>query len=224
MNILVKIRQKLINKLVKYLSNLNVLSINKNSVIHKTAKIEGSILVGDIHISEGAWIRKGVRLNARKLIKIGRYTTINGPNTDIVNALNDIEIGNFCSIARNVTIQEYNHNYNNLTTYYIHKNIFNSVTNDNISKGKIIIGHDVWIGTQSIILTGVTIGNGAIVAANSVVTNDVPPYAIVGGTPAKILRFRFSQDTIDYIANLEWWHWDINKLKENKGIFEKKYS
>ncbi|QLH46649.1 MAG: hypothetical protein HWD58_14090 [Bacteroidota bacterium] len=67
------------------------------------------------------------------------------------------------------------------------------------------------IGTGATILTGVQIGNGAIVAANAVVTQDVPPYAIVGGTPAKVIRFRFEPEVIDWLQNLAWWNWPVEK-------------
>ena len=88
------------------------------------------------------------------------------------------------------------------------------ITGHPSSKGDIVIGNDVWIGYQSCILSGVTIGNGAIIGAKSVVTKDVPPYAIVAGNPAKFIRYRFPQETIDKLENLAWWDWDISVIKE----------
>lgn len=79
----------------------------------------------------------------------------------------------------------------------------------------ITIGNDVWIGARSILLDGISIGDGAIIAAGSVVTKDVPPYVIVGGVPAKMIRNRFSQEETDYLKTLKWWDRDLNWIKEN---------
>ncbi|MBW4360340.1 CatB-related O-acetyltransferase [Flavobacterium sp. NAS39] len=99
------------------------------------------------------------------------------------------------------------------------KHIFKIADQDIISKGSIKIGNDVWIGTHSVILSGVTIGNGAIIASNSVVTTDVPPYAIVGGSPAKILKYRFDNEVIDKLKIIKWWDWDVEKIEANKNVF-----
>ena len=82
-------------------------------------------------------------------------------------------------------------------------------------KGDTVIGNDVWIGYEAVILPGVTIGDGAIVAATSVVTKDVPPYTVVGGNPAKPLRQRFSEETIAHLLEIAWWNWDIEKITRN---------
>lgn len=83
------------------------------------------------------------------------------------------------------------------------------------SKGDITIGSDVWIGLDSIILSGVTIGHGAIITAGSVVTRDVNPYTIVGGTPAKAVATRFSEDIIESLLRIKWWLWDEEKIRDN---------
>jgi virginiamycin A acetyltransferase len=88
------------------------------------------------------------------------------------------------------------------------------------SKGPITIGNDVWIGTQCVILSGSTIGDGAVIAANSVVTADIPPYAIAAGSTAKVLRYRFSDAIIERLLNLQWWHWSRSKLEQNRALFE----
>ena len=79
----------------------------------------------------------------------------------------------------------------------------------------ITIGHDVWIGARALIMDGVSIGDGAIVAAGAVVARDVPAYAVVGGVPAKILRYRFDQSEIDYLRDFKWWDKDVNWLRDN---------
>ena len=82
------------------------------------------------------------------------------------------------------------------------------------NKGDIVIGNDVWIGYEALIMAGVHIGNGAIIAARAVVTKDVPPYTIVGGVPAKPIRKRFTDDTIQKMEALKWWDWSYEKIKQ----------
>ena len=77
------------------------------------------------------------------------------------------------------------------------------------------IGNDVWIGWGVLIKGGVTIGNGAVIGAYSVVTKDVPPYAVVAGVPAKVIKYRFEQEKIDLLQQLQWWDWDIDRIYEN---------
>ncbi|UWX60778.1 CatB-related O-acetyltransferase [Chryseobacterium oranimense] len=154
-------------------------------------------------------------------VSIGKYTSINGPSTRICADVTEINIGAFCSIASNVVIQEFYHNYNMVTTYNINSNIIGEpVDNEKISKGPIIIEDDVWIGSNSVILSGVKIGRGSIIGAGSIVTKDVEAYSIVGGNPAKFLRKRFDQQTIDKLEKSEWWLWDKEKIIRNKKFFK----
>lgn len=205
--------------------------VNEYSVIEKT-KLAGSITIdtsvllsntvieGEVKIGSYSKIVGGVELYGN--IEIGRNTTINGHNTDLRASINKIVIGNFCSIARNVTFQEFNHDHRRLTTYFIHRNLEErNVMLDIVSKGDIEIGHDVWIGTHSVILSGAKIGIGAVIAANSVVVGDIPPYAIASGSPAKVIKYRFNQDVIDSLLESKWWnkpHSEILYLFEQFGI------
>ena len=84
----------------------------------------------------------------------------------------------------------------------------------------VTIGHDVWVGTHAIIMGGLTIGDGAVVAAGAVVTNDVPPYAIVGGVPARLIKYRFSPETVSLIRQKAWWDQPESFLKENRDMFQ----
>ena len=83
------------------------------------------------------------------------------------------------------------------------------------NKGDIIIGNDVWIGFEAIVMAGVRIGDGAIVAARAVVTHDVPPYTIVGGVPAKVIRKRFDDKVIQKLVTLKWWEWPVGKIRRS---------
>ncbi len=82
-------------------------------------------------------------------------------------------------------------------------------------KGDTVLGNDVWIGYDVLVMPGVKIGDGAIVAARSVVTSDVPPYAIVGGNPAKIIRMRFSVEVVNELLSIRWWDWSAEKITQN---------
>lgn len=86
---------------------------------------------------------------------------------------------------------------------------------------KVIVGNDVWIGSRVMVVGGVTIGDGAVIAAGAVVTKDVPPYAVVGGVPAKVIRYRFSEDIVKFLEELEWWNLPESELKEHIELFQK---
>jgi virginiamycin A acetyltransferase len=83
------------------------------------------------------------------------------------------------------------------------------------NRGDIVVGNDVWLGYKSVIMSGVYIGDGAIIGAYSVVTKDVPPYSIVGGNPAKVIRQRFSESDTARLLKLAWWDWDFDKISRN---------
>lgn len=215
-NIIIKIFSLL--KFKRLLLQTN--NICKTVVIGKNTIIEGSSLYGKITIGNNCKIHF-VDMNGE--ISIGNNTSLWGPNIDLTCSLNKIEIGNFCSIAKNVTFQEFNHNINRFTTYYVDKNILGNkhVKTDLVSKGSISIEHDVWIGAHSVILSGVNIGIGAIVAANSVVTTNIPAYAIVGGSPAKIIKYRFSENVIEKLLASKWWLLNKEELKDKIELFDK---
>ncbi len=84
-----------------------------------------------------------------------------------------------------------------------------------VSKGDTVIGNDVWIGNSVTIMQGVKIGHGSIIGTNSLVTKDIEPYTIVGGNPAKPIKKRFDQDTIDFLVSLAWWDWGVDKITSN---------
>ena len=132
-------------------------------------------------------------------------------------------IGRFCSIAcgAKFIFTSANHTLKSLSTYPFpiffeewnldKKDIASAWDN----KGDIVIGNDVWIGYEALVLSGVHIGDGAIIAARAVVTKDVPPYTIVGGTPAKQIRKRFDDKTIDAMLRIRWWDWPFEEIQKS---------
>ncbi len=136
-----------------------------------------------------------------------------------------LKIGKFCQIAYGVKffLSDSNHQMSGFSTYPFF--VFGKHAEgcpewqnyplDLPEKGDTVIGNDVWLGHECAILPGVKVGDGAIIGAKAVVTKDVPPYAIVGGNPAKIIRMRFSDDVIARLLALRWWDWDFEKISRN---------
>lgn len=134
-------------------------------------------------------------------------------------------IGKFCSIAcgAKFLFNSANHTLSSLSTYTFP--IFfeewglpvEDIPRAWDNKGDIVIGNDVWIGYEAVVMAGVTIGDGAIIGTRAVVTKDVPPYTIVGGVPAKPIRKRFDDETIEQLLALKWWDWPIEKIRRHLG-------
>ncbi len=128
-------------------------------------------------------------------------------------------IGKFCQIASGTRfiMNGANHAMNGISTYPFEvfgKGWGNAPSND-LNKGDTVIGNDVWIGNSATIMPGVKIGHGAIIGTNTLVTKDVAPYTIVGGNPGKLIRNRFEQKTIDFLLELAWWNWPIEKITKH---------
>ena len=132
----------------------------------------------------------------------------------------NLYMGRFCSVGERVVfVLNRQHNYKYITTALLREKYIN-IPRDLNFKGNIVIGNDVWIGMDVRIMPGVTIGDGAVVGTNSLVTKDVPPYAIVGGNPARILKYRFSQDIIDKLLKIKWWDWPVYKVYDNIDLLD----
>lgn len=154
---------------------------------------------------------------------IGDYTYI-GNDTDVESA----DIGKFCSIADHCRVGMGGHTLGFLSTSPLFTEVHNGTKSSWIKQDVVstdnkraIIGNDVWIASHVLINGGVRIGHGAVVGSGAVVVKDVPPYAVVGGVPAKVIRYRFSPEVIELLLELEWWNLDDATLKENIVFFQK---
>lgn len=152
-------------------------------------------------------------------VHIGRFTYVNVGSVIYGNT----RIGRYCSIGRSVEIGLANHPVSFLSThpFQVAKSLFMGLESYRDVKRKAwrfhqatCIGNDVWIGAKACINSGITIGDGAVVAAGAVVTRDVPPYAIVGGVPAKVIRYRFDEHVVKSLLETEWWDLPLEELSD----------
>ena len=159
-------------------------------------------------------------------MSFGKYTY----GTPIIHWKNEnakLIVGNFCSIGGNVNIYlGGNHNTNWVTTYpfgHIHQDLFKFNQQGHPStRGDVVIGNDVWIANNVTIMSGITIGDGAVIANNSHVVKNVEPYTIVGGNPAKLIRYRFNELQIEKMLSIKWWNWDETRINENIHLLNDK--
>ncbi len=200
---------RIFKRLVKHLLLYRKLGTGK-SQLSFFAKYDDKCFFGDyVSVQEFSSFRNS---------QIGAYSSL-GKRATIWNT----QMGKFCSLSWDVTIGAGSHHLDRVSTHafpYIKKYGF-AKENERISK-QTKVGNDVWIGTNAIILDGLTVGNGAIIGAGAVVTKDVPDYAVVVGVPAKIVKYRFEQDTINALNHLKWWDWEEDKLKEALALFRQK--
>ena len=128
-------------------------------------------------------------------------------------------IGKYCSIGSGAVFmmagnQGHRMDWVSTFPFYFQANIFKSSKNAYEKVGDTVIGDDVWIGAEAMIMAGIRIGSGAVVAARAVVTKDVPPYAVIGGNPAQVIKYRFDEETIAKLLMLKWWDWAEEAVKE----------
>jgi len=127
-------------------------------------------------------------------------------------------IGNYCSIGSGAVFmmagnQGHRSDWVSTFPFYFQANIFKTSKNAYLKAGDTCIGDDVWIGSEAMIMPGVTIGTGAVISARAVVVKDIPPYAVVGGNPAKIIKYRFEKEEIQKLQSIQWWNWTEPEVK-----------
>lgn len=206
--------------IIKYIRNI-ILSKKKHIIFDKkcriwwTSSFEGmnkigeNAVFGDSHIGYGSYIGSDCQIINTA---IGRYTSI-APGVKVI--LGQHPSNTFVSTHPCFYSLRKQSGFT-----YVSQQLFNEYKwIDKERKISIIIGNDVWIGTNVMIMAGVKIGDGAIIASGAVVNKDVEPYGIYGGVPAKIIRYRFSNEEIKYLLNLKWWDKDENWIKEKANLF-----
>jgi acetyltransferase-like isoleucine patch superfamily enzyme len=193
--------------------------------------LEDVIMDRQVRISSGASLHNAC---------LGKYVTVlhgvSLHNVDIGDfsyisfhsRLINTHVGKFCSIGPHIQIglaphpsrifvSTYPAFYSNSNSGCAFPLRYDKIFDDSVPETK--LGHDIWIGTHVIISGGISIGTGAIIAAGAVVVKDVPPYAVVGGNPATIIKYRFSESEIDSLLTSEWWNWPVDKIKSNVNGF-----
>jgi chloramphenicol O-acetyltransferase type B len=187
------------------------------SIIADNVTVSGNCRILSSTIGENAFVYPGCSMNN---VKLGRFSYVG-----VQSSVHMTTIGSFCSVGHYFLCGFGEHPTRFVSTsplfYSTLKQCGVSFTDRDFfqEREEISIGHDVWIGVRVFIRDGVKIGNGAIVAAGSVVVEDVQDYAIVGGVPAKVVRFRFPPEMIKQLLEIEWWNWSSDRLRKAQPIF-----
>lgn len=200
-------------------------NLNNNIKVYKNALIKGSTIknrasVGNDTIIEKSNIGESVAINRRNYIlksSLGKYS-YTGIGTMILSS----EIGKFCSISWNVSIGGANHEHTNVSTLpewrfqLMDRGSFEN--SDKYNDVPCVIGNDVLISTNAIILRNVRVGDGAVIGAGAVVTKDVEPYSIVAGVPAKKIKMRFDEETLKTLLEIKWWDWPMEVIRKYQEL------
>jgi acetyltransferase-like isoleucine patch superfamily enzyme len=191
--------------------------VDRDARVSPTALVVASRLHGAVRVGDYARLHR-VLLSGP--ITIGDFTSLWGPRIYVYARPHPVQFGNFCSIGRDVSVYGYGHDPARISTYYMGRNVLGGAFEDEIvSHGPTAIEHDVWIGAGVHVLAGSTIGTGAIVGAGSVVTNDIPPYAVAVGAPAAVVRYRFDDELIGRLLASRWWTWTREEIRARASLF-----
>lgn len=195
-------------------------NIDETSIIYNDTYIRESRISGKSVISDRAVI---ISSEIGEKVSIGRECSViyssfgYGSFVGRGSIIKFSNIGKFCNLSWHLSLGGSNHNYKAVCMYTDSswKAVFNMGEGlAPVSKKEYtVIGNDVWIGAKANIIRGVKIGDGAVIGANSLVLHDIPPYAIVVGSPARVIKYRFEQDVIKRLQSIQWWNWDVETIK-----------
>jgi virginiamycin A acetyltransferase len=168
---------------------------------------------GDIRLDSGVSIGRNCAFYGD--IHIGRGTTL----TRDIDIIGDVEIKRYTTVARDSTFQANNHSISAPSVQNrLHTELLG---NDNPRiESDIVVGNDVWIGTKAVVLPGVEIGDGAVIGAGSIVSDDIEPYAVQAGVPAKRIKWRFDAEIRKLLQEIKWWNWSEKEIRTNREFFE----
>lgn len=187
-------------------------------------ELGNNIVIGEDSFLKDCVIENYVQINRRNIfenVKCGERT-YTGSNT----VLKHVKVGKYCAISWNVSATGNTHDYKKASSHPFAqlKSFGLAEQNDSLDPKVIKIGNDVWIGANVCILPGITIGDGAVIGAGGVITNDVPPYAIVVGNPGRIIKYRFDTEIRNLLLRAEWWNWTDQIIKDNIELFQEELS
>jgi phosphonate metabolism protein (transferase hexapeptide repeat family) len=180
-----------------------------------TPRVHGSAVVLESTLGRYCEVKERVLIRSSAL---GDYSYVERHSELIYT-----DVGKFCAIASDVRLNALNHPMERVSQhkftyrpneYFTGKKLDKAFRESRLTQGRVRLAHDVWVGHGAIVLPGVTVGTGAVIAAGAVVTRDVEPYAIVAGTPARFMRWRFEPDTVARLIKLAWWDWSHEQLAE----------
>jgi virginiamycin A acetyltransferase len=184
------------------------LNVASDSVIE-----EGVSLGGNIELGNRVVVRNGCVLNGN--VKIRNGTTL----TREIDLIGNIEIGKYSTIARHSSLQANNHS---IDTPSLQNRIYTEIMGVDSPRieSEVLVGNDVWIGTRVVVLPGVEIGDGAVIGAGSIVTDNVEPYSVYAGMPSERIKWRFDEEIRELLLEIEWWDWSEEKIRSNQEFFD----
>lgn len=177
-------------------------------IFHARLRRQGIEIGPFVHVARGSLVVPGT--------SFGYGTTIFGPG--IFKGSAKIAIGRYCAVGHGVRMISSDHRTDHVNLQIrLQKRLgFGDL---DVARGPILVGNNVWIGDAAILLSGVSVGDGAVIGAGAVVTRDVPPFAIVAGSPARVIRMRFSEQEIARISELAWWDWPEEEMRAHEELF-----